>query len=338
MVLFVCLSVFLTDDQIMDSPGLFDTGKAHEEVTALLMQAIACMHPGPDAVFYVMKIGRYTEEEYGVYTRLKALLDENVTRYMIVLFTHGDALKGKSMEEMLKKAPTRLREVLNECDHRYVVIDNIHREESSQVEDLLNSVKRLRLENGGKPYQCPKYASVGERMEEEVNRRMAMVEERELQNKKHVQELTSTLEKTLEKANKEKEEFERKEKEREEAMAARRQETEGKLKELAEQLEKKHLSEDQQRKEMETLKTQLQETEIRQREEYRRQREEEMKRMEKLSQEKEVFMKELMEKKEKESRHLEEMHALQMEKLKDEISKMESNKNGEIQGIPCTIL
>ena len=102
----------------MDSPGLFDTSKNHEEISALVMQAIACMHPGPDAVFYVMKIGRYTDEEYGVYTRLKALLDDNVTKYLIVLFTHGDALKGKNMEQMLTKAPEKLREVLKDCDYR----------------------------------------------------------------------------------------------------------------------------------------------------------------------------------------------------------------------------
>ena len=313
--------------QIMDSPGLFDTGKPHEEVSALLMQALACMHPGPDAVLYVMKIGRYTEEEHGVYTRLKALLDENVTSYIIGLFTHGDALRGKSMDEMLKKAPPKLREVLHDCDDRFVVMDNIHRDGSNQVEDLLNVVRRLKLQNLGKPYQCPKYASVGVKMEEEVNKRMAVVEKKELESKKHVQELTSALEKTQEEASREKEEFQRKEEEREKAMAAQSQQTEGRLKELAEQLKEKNVSEEQQRQEVQAMKTQLLEKESRQREENQRQREEDTQRMERLNQEKDAFVKELMATKEEESRRLQETHAQQMSQLKDEVSRVKASKS-----------
>ena len=69
----------------MDLPGLFDTKKTHEEVSTIVMEAVTCMHPGPDAILYVIKIGRYTEEELGVYNRLKALLDDNVTKYIICL-------------------------------------------------------------------------------------------------------------------------------------------------------------------------------------------------------------------------------------------------------------
>ena len=324
--LFVCC-------QIMDSPGLFDTGKPHEEVSALLMQALACMHPGPDAVLYVMKIGRYTEEEHGVYTRLKALLDENVTSYIIVLFTHGDALRGKSMDEMLKKAPPKLREVLHDCDGRFVVMDNIHRDGSNQVEDLLNVVRRLKLQNVGKPYQCPKYASVGVKMEEEVNKRMAVVEKKELESKKHVQELTSALEKTQEEAKNEKAEFQRKEEEREKAMAAHSQQTEGQLKELAEKLEEKNVSEEQQRQELQAIKTQLQEKESRQREGYQRQRQGEMQRIEVLNQDQDAFLKQLMMMDKMMSLGHQQMHDQQMHDLKDEVSRMKASQSSG----SCTI-
>lgn len=306
--------------EILDSPGLFDTNKSHEEISALLMQAIAGMHPGPDAVFYVMKIGRYTDEEFGVYNRLKVLLDTSVTKYLIILFTHGDALKGKNVNELLEKAPAKLKEVLRDCSNRYVVIDNIHKEDRSQVDLLLQAVQRLREENGHKPYQCPKYAFVGERMEEEVNKRMMEVEARELQNKKHVQELSENLKQTQDKAQKEKEDFERKEKEREEAMAQQHQETEARLRDLAQELKAKQLSEEQQRQQMEALRDQMQQAEERQREEYNRQREQEMERLKRLNEEKEEFMKRLMAQKDEESKRMMEQYTRQMDQLKDEIS------------------
>ena len=78
--------------QIMDSPGLFDTKRTHEEISIDIVKAVACMHPGPHAILYVIPLGRYTDEEYAVYKRLKALFDDHLTRYLIVLFTRGDQL------------------------------------------------------------------------------------------------------------------------------------------------------------------------------------------------------------------------------------------------------
>ncbi|KAL8590925.1 hypothetical protein ACOMHN_005248 [Nucella lapillus] len=319
--------------EIMDSPGLFDTTKSHEEISALVMQAIACMHPGPDAVFYVMKIGRYTDEEFGVYRRVKALLDASVTKYLIILFTHGDSLKGKDMKQLLEKAPGKLKEVLQECNYRFVVMDNIHKEDRSQVERLLQSVKQLREENGHQPYQCPKYAFVGEKMEEEVEKRMKDVETRELQNKKHVQELNYNLQQVQDRALKEKEDFEKKEKEREEVMKSQQKETEARLQELARELQAKQVNAEQQQQQMEALRHDMQQAEHRQREENDRQREQEMQRMRQLNEEKDAFMQKLMAQRDEESRIMMEEHNKQMEKLKDEISNRPSQDESG-----CTIL
>nr|KAG5698439.1 hypothetical protein BaRGS_006634 [Batillaria attramentaria] len=39
----------------MDSPGLFDTEKSHEEISADIVKAVACTHPGPHAILYVIR-------------------------------------------------------------------------------------------------------------------------------------------------------------------------------------------------------------------------------------------------------------------------------------------
>lgn len=78
--------------QITDSPGLCDTKRSPEDVAAEVVQAVACMHPGPTAILYVIAIGRYTEEDQGVYERVKSLLDDRVTQYIIIIFTRGDDL------------------------------------------------------------------------------------------------------------------------------------------------------------------------------------------------------------------------------------------------------
>ncbi|XP_025085185.1 GTPase IMAP family member 7-like isoform X2 [Pomacea canaliculata] len=234
-----------TTIEIMDSPGLFDTSRTHEEVAADVVQAVACMHPGPTAVLYVIMLGsRYTEEEAGVYERLKALLDPDVTQYTIILFTRGDDLtkRKRSIQDVLSTVPEHLRKVLDECGHRYVVFDNMADDKQPQVEQLMEEVRRLREAHGGKPYTCPKYGEVGEKMEKEVARRLQKVEEEEVKRKKYVQELEENMKKAEEKIEREKQEFERREREREEQIKKNEVERAKQLEAMMEALKQQQLN------------------------------------------------------------------------------------------------
>nr|KAG5692172.1 hypothetical protein BaRGS_008718 [Batillaria attramentaria] len=84
--------------KVMDSPGLFDTSKDDKTISVEVRKAVVGMHGGLDAVLYVLKIGPYTEEELGVYKRLKAILGDDIKNYTIVVFTHGDLLGGKNIK------------------------------------------------------------------------------------------------------------------------------------------------------------------------------------------------------------------------------------------------
>ncbi|KAL8593998.1 hypothetical protein ACOMHN_028984 [Nucella lapillus] len=179
--------------EIMDSPGLYDTSKTHEEICTIIVQAVAGMHPGPHAILYVIKVGRFTPEEYKAYGRLKALFDDTIPCHIILLFTYGDQLEreGLTVEKMIQspRTPETLKEVFEECGHRYVVFNNMAADKGAQVDALLRQVERLVGHNGGRPYTCPKYSKIGEGLEEEVNKRMEVFEKKDLKRQKYVQEL-----------------------------------------------------------------------------------------------------------------------------------------------------
>ena len=175
----------------MDCPGLYDTSKTQQEISVIIVQAVACTHPGPHAILYVIRLGRFTAEEFGVFNRLKALFDENVVRYMIVLFTGGDDLEkeGKTLADLMQRAPNELIQVIEECGHRCIVFNNNAKNTKPQVEELLKLVRKMNEENGHVPYNCPKYGMIGEGLEKEVNKRLAEVNKRDLEREKYVQEL-----------------------------------------------------------------------------------------------------------------------------------------------------
>ncbi|KAK7096737.1 GTPase IMAP family member 9-like [Littorina saxatilis] len=181
--------------QVMDSPGLFDTSKTHEDTAREVVKALCDQAPGPHAILYVIPLcgGRFTEEEFNTYNRLKVYFGDTITQHMVVLFTYGDQLaRGKTtIEKYLSKAPESLRRVLQECGNRYIVFNNsgTDREQVSGLLDIVRHMVDDHQVNGGPGYHTAYPRETGHKLQELINRRTREAEERELTNKKHVQEL-----------------------------------------------------------------------------------------------------------------------------------------------------
>ncbi|XP_070196969.1 GTPase IMAP family member 7-like [Littorina saxatilis] len=201
---------------IMDCPGLYDIERSQEEISLSIVQSVACMHPGPHAILYVIRIGRFTKEEFGTYNRLKAIFDQNVTKYVIVVFTGGDEMEKnhKTLADMLKVAPNDLIQVVDECGHRCVVFNNNgeHEDKDTQVKALLDVARQLREKNG-EPYSCSSYQSIGQTLEEEVERRLAAAQKKELERERYVKELETKTRKAQEAVTELKQQYRTKEQE-----------------------------------------------------------------------------------------------------------------------------
>ena len=195
----------------MGTPGLFDTDLSHKEIGVIIVKAVISMHPGFNAVGYVIKLGvRYTHEEFAAYQRFKMLFGFDVINHMIVAFTAGDALKpGTNVDETLKRAPKKLRDVLDDCNWRYVVFSNLATNKEQQVQQLVQRVEAMAAVNGGRPYVCSNYSKIGDTLEQQVGQRIREFEKQEAKAKKHFQEMEQELLKQLDELNLSKEEHER---------------------------------------------------------------------------------------------------------------------------------
>ena len=190
---------------------MFDTDLSLEEIGVIIVKAVINMHPGFNAVGYVIKLGvRYTDEEFAAYQRFKMLFGSDVINHMIVVFTAGDTLKpGTNVDEMLKRAPKKLRDVLDDCNWRYVVFSNLATNKEQQVQQLVQQVEAMAAVNGGRPYVCSNYSKIGDTLEQQVGQRIREIEEQEAKANKHFQEMEQKLLKQLDELNLSKEEHER---------------------------------------------------------------------------------------------------------------------------------
>ncbi|XP_039620606.1 uncharacterized protein LOC120536346 [Polypterus senegalus] len=131
---------------VVDTPDLFD------ESEGTVTEILKCMElsaPGPDVFLLVLKLGRFTKEQRYTAEIIRGIFGPDILKYTIVLFTCGDLLKNKTVEDYLKNADQSLKNLLESCGNRYQVFSNNDIKNREQVKELLRKIKRLKEENSG---------------------------------------------------------------------------------------------------------------------------------------------------------------------------------------------
>ncbi|XP_062286015.1 GTPase IMAP family member 8-like, partial [Scomber scombrus] len=169
---------------IIDTPGLFDTTLTNEQVIRRITMCIGMSSPGPHAFLVVLQLGRFTEEEKETVRLIQETFGEDASKYTMVLFTHGDRLKKKTIEEFLSKSKD-LNDIIQKCYGRYHVFNN-NNSDPPQVHQLLDKIQKMIQDNGGSHYTTEMFLKAEEAIQKEKER---ILKENEAQRKKEEEEL-----------------------------------------------------------------------------------------------------------------------------------------------------
>ncbi|XP_041658911.1 GTPase IMAP family member 4-like [Cheilinus undulatus] len=216
---------------VIDTPGLFDTRTDEEKTSKNIAQCISFAAPGPHVFLIVIKLDRYTEEEKKTVERLKKIFGPEADKFSMVLFTHGDLLRGGSIEKFLEDSE-ELQELVERCNSQYHVFDN-NLEDQSQVRELLSKIKNITERNGGNHYTTETFQKAERAIEEEKQR---ILREKELKMHKEREKLVKEIEKKYQQQIREAQGDLEKEKQQREAL---QKEKEVKIKTLKEEQERR---------------------------------------------------------------------------------------------------
>ncbi|XP_051745294.1 GTPase IMAP family member 8-like [Ctenopharyngodon idella] len=134
---------------VVDTPGFFHTEIKTEELIKEIGRSVYLSIPGPHAFLIVIRvIDTFTEQEQLIPQIIKIMFGEEVLKYSIILFTHGDQLEGDSEKDLIERK-SRLRDLVQQCGGRYHVFNNEAQNNREQVNDLLKKIDTMVEQNGG---------------------------------------------------------------------------------------------------------------------------------------------------------------------------------------------
>ncbi|XP_003459831.2 GTPase IMAP family member 4-like [Oreochromis niloticus] len=137
---------------VIDTPGILDTTKCAESIKKEVAKCIHVSTPGPHVFLLVLQIGRFTKEEENCVEALEKLFGPELSKYVIILFTRGDELQNKTIQEYVQSGHPKLQEVINKCGNRYHVFNNKKVWNRAQVAKLIKKIDEMVAANGGKHY------------------------------------------------------------------------------------------------------------------------------------------------------------------------------------------
>ncbi|MGH0160672.1 UNVERIFIED_CONTAM: hypothetical protein FKN15_039748 [Acipenser sinensis] len=228
-----------------------------------IRSCVSLSAPGPHAFLLVMPVGRFTEEERrAVETVQEIFSEEAVRRYMMLLFTHSDKLKGKTIEDYIQTGSKELQQLVEKCGNRYHILNNEDRSDRTQVTQLLDKMDNMVKENNFSYYTNEIYQEAEEiitQIQEEIlgekeERLLRIEEELKAKHLKELENLNTKMRLEIQKGEKKIKDLEerigeREEEVRKETDEEKRTELEGELRRDQEERERVAREKEKRRKE-----------------------------------------------------------------------------------------
>uniref|UniRef100_A0A672MCG3 AIG1-type G domain-containing protein n=1 Tax=Sinocyclocheilus grahami TaxID=75366 RepID=A0A672MCG3_SINGR len=137
--------------EIIDTPGLIDASK--EKMKKDEIEKFVCMSaPGPHVFLLVIRLDtRFTDEKKNTEKWIQENIGEDAVHHTIILFTHADLLKGKSLDEYIRERPY-LQSLVHRCGDRSHPFNCQDRNNPNQVTELLEKIENMAEANGWRYY------------------------------------------------------------------------------------------------------------------------------------------------------------------------------------------
>lgn len=109
---------------VVEAPGWFTDVSTPDWLKSEVRRSVSMCAPGPHAFFLVVPISKaFTEIDYKAAVELLMPFGERVWRHCMVLFTWGDWLNNRFIEEHIAAEGRALKRLVEKCGYRYHILN-----------------------------------------------------------------------------------------------------------------------------------------------------------------------------------------------------------------------
>ncbi|XP_035509638.1 GTPase IMAP family member 8-like [Morone saxatilis] len=157
---------------VIDSPGWYEKSSlCTEEMDKEIVRGLSVSPLGVHVVLLVVPLDlTFREAQQVALEEHMNLFDASVWKHTMVLFTFGDKLADKSVEEHIEREHRALRWLVDKCKNKYHVVNNMKRTDMNQVTELFEKIEEMVAGNSGRLF-CPDMNDIHLRIEEKFRRR-----------------------------------------------------------------------------------------------------------------------------------------------------------------------
>ncbi|XP_017296838.1 uncharacterized protein LOC108251154 [Kryptolebias marmoratus] len=171
---------------LIDTPGFFDTEKSEEVLKPEIMRCITECSPGPHVFLIVLKVERFTKQEKKVITKICEYFSNDALNYAVLVFTHGEDLKGMKIDEFVGQNKN-LSDLVKRCGGRCHVFDNKYWNDTQQKDYRNNQFQLKAL------FHTMDKMAKGKKGSYYTNDVLQHVEKRIIMYEEHIQETSVNL-------------------------------------------------------------------------------------------------------------------------------------------------
>ncbi|KAL2084167.1 hypothetical protein ACEWY4_019685 [Coilia grayii] len=139
---------------IVKAPGWGETQLLKDTSVLAREEITLSVSPCPHAILLVMRTGmKFTETSRRAVQEHVELLGDTAWSHTILLFTHGEWLGIRSIEQFIESEGKPLQWVVEKCRNRYHVFSNSNEGRDAQVNELFKKIEETIAENEGRHYE-----------------------------------------------------------------------------------------------------------------------------------------------------------------------------------------
>ncbi|XP_042559939.1 uncharacterized protein LOC122128946 [Clupea harengus] len=164
---------------VVETPDWFCSGLSEKDLRQDVGLCVSLSAPGPHAFLLVIPVEPSEGEEMRMLEKMEDMFGEGCWGHTLILFTHAEGLRERSVEELLQTGSQELQQLVEKCGNRCHLLNVKDRPDDTKITQLLEKIEEMVSGNRERFYSSETY--------QEAEKQLRVIERR-IQKEREVEE------------------------------------------------------------------------------------------------------------------------------------------------------